>query len=314
MRLSQLPFAAAIVAASTVTALAHASLETSAATPGAYKAVLVIPHGCDGQSTHTVRLEIPAGYVDVKPMPKPGWSIETVTADYARPYELHGKTISSGVVQVIWSGGDLPEGFFDEFVVGGTLTGVAAGDVLYFKATQLCANGEVAWHEEPAAGQDPHALEHPAPALTILAAAGGHGDHGATGPVTAGSLEISSFWARAMLPGQPAGGGYLTIGNKGGDADRLVAVSSPNAGKVEVHKMEMTDNVMVMRPVEGGLEIPAGGSVELKPGGLHVMFMSVTEPFREGATVLLTLDFEKAGKVEVALPVRSAAGDDHSNH
>ena len=114
-----------------------------------------------------------------------------------------------------------------------------------------------------------------------------------------------------MLPGQPTGGGYLAIANKGGEADRLLAASSPHAGKVEIHSMAMVDNVMVMRPVEGGLEIPAGGTLELKPGGLHLMFMSVSEPFREGGSVPLTLEFEKAGKVDVVLPVRKASGGHH---
>jgi len=122
------------------------------------------------------------------------------------------------------------------------------------------------------------------------------------------NISITGGWARAMLPGQPAGGGYLTIVNKGAEADRLVSVSSPVAGKAEVHEMKMTDNVMTMRPVQGALEIPAGGTVELKQGGLHLMFMQVTTPFAEDATVPVTLEFQKAGKVTIDLPVRKASG------
>jgi len=128
-------------------------------------------------------------------------------------------------------------------------------------------------------------------------------------PVTVGDLEISAGWARAMRPGQPTGGGYLTIANKGGEADRLAGVSSTAAGKVEIHSMAVVNDVMVMRPVEGGLDISAGATVELKPGGLHLMFLNVSEPFQNGGAVPLTLDFEKAGKVDVALPVQ-----DHSGH
>jgi copper(I)-binding protein len=118
-----------------------------------------------------------------------------------------------------------------------------------------------------------------------------------------------------MLPGQPAGGGYMTIANKGSAPDRLVSISSPAAGKAEIHSMEVKDGVMVMRPVAGGLDIPAGGAVELKPGGLHLMFLEVVERFEEGGSVPLTLEFEKAGKVELTLPVKTAAGGgDHSNH
>jgi copper(I)-binding protein len=135
-----------------------------------------------------------------------------------------------------------------------------------------------------------------------------------TAPVVAGDLEISAAWARAMLPGQPAGGGYLTVTNKGAAADRLTGASSPAAGKVEIHEMKIENDVMVMRPVDGGLEIAPGATVELKPGGFHLMFMSVTEPFAEGGTVPLTLEFEKAGKVEVALPVRAKGGGEHSGH
>jgi copper(I)-binding protein len=126
------------------------------------------------------------------------------------------------------------------------------------------------------------------------------------GAVTAGDLEISAVWTRAMLPGQPVGGGYFTITNKGKSADRLLSVSSPDAGRAEIHSMAMKDNVMVMRPVEGGLQIPAGATVELKPGHFHLMFMEVKKPFRAGDTVPLTLEFEKAGKVEIKMPVQPA--------
>lgn len=132
-------------------------------------------------------------------------------------------------------------------------------------------------------------------------------------PVRVGDIEVSAGWVRAMLPGQPSGGGFLTIANTGQAPDRLVAAASPAAGKVEFHTMEVVNDVMVMRPVEGGLEVPAGGRVELKPGGLHLMFMDVAEPFASGSSVALTLEFEKAGKVEVQLPAVKPGGN-HSSH
>lgn len=159
-----------------------------------------------------------------------------------------------------------------------------------------------------------------APGVTIVAAATGQDDHhghdGHDGPeaIVAGALEISSPWVRAMLPGQPAGGGYLTVINTGDEADRLVAASSPAAGRVEIHTMEVVDDVMVMRPVEGGLEIPAGGTVELKPGGLHLMFMEVAAPFADGDTVDVQLEFEKAGSVDATFAVRTAHGGDGHDH
>ena len=127
-------------------------------------------------------------------------------------------------------------------------------------------------------------------------------------PVIAGDLEISAGWVRVMLPGQPAGGGFFIVTNKGAAADRLVAATSEKAGRVEIHTMEIVNDVMVMRPVEGGLEIPAGATVELKPGGLHVMFMEVADPYQEGTTVPVTLEFEKAGKVDLVLPVLKGQG------
>lgn len=142
----------------------------------------------------------------------------------------------------------------------------------------------------------------------------GHEHGAASEAVAVGDLEISSAWARAMLPNQPTGGAYLTITNNGETADRLVALSSPRAGEVEIHSMEVVDDVMTMRPVEGGLEIPAGGTVALESGGLHLMFMDVAEPFAEGQNVPVTLQFETAGSVEMSIPVRKAGAGAAENH
>lgn len=172
-------------------------------------------------------------------------------------------------------------------------------------------------HASPDAGEAAPAGDpvRPAPAIRIAAGSDDHAGHGGQGAVvTAGGLEISSYWAKAMLPGQPAGGGYLSVTNKGDAPDRLLSASSPASGMVEIHTMEVVDDVMTMRPVEGGLEIAPGATVELKPGGMHLMFMQVAKPFGEGETVPVTLQFEKAGAVEIALPVRKTAGDDHSQH
>lgn len=316
MRRFILPFAAAsaLTAVSIITAFAHASLEKSEASAGSYKAVVRVPHGCDGQPTHTVKIELPEGFIGGKPMPKAGWQVATEKGDYAKTYKLHGQDVSAGLKSVTWSGGDLPDDFYDEFVVSGTLS-AEPGAKLAFIVTQLCKDGQVLWNEIAAEGQNPHSLEHPAPVVTIAAAADdGHGRHGAAAvDAKAGDLAISGGWVRAMLPGQPTGGGYLTITNSGASADKLVSVSTPTAGKAEIHMMEMKGDVMVMRPVDGGIEIPAGGVVELKPGGLHLMLMQVAKPFADGETVPLTLEFEKAGKVELKLPVKTAAGSEHQH-
>ncbi|MCB1384012.1 MAG: copper chaperone PCu(A)C [Notoacmeibacter sp.] len=123
--------------------------------------------------------------------------------------------------------------------------------------------------------------------------------------VKAGDLEISGYWARAMLPAQPAAGGFLTVTNTGKDDDRLVAVETPRAGRSEIHEMAVIDNVMKMRQLADGLAVPAGSTVELKPGGYHLMFLQVAERFEEGQAVPVVLTFEKAGKVELTLPVKT---------
>lgn len=310
--LLQFAAATALTAASLATASAHATLETAEAAPGAYKAVIRIGHGCDGQPTRSLRVEVPEGYVGVHPQPKAGWSLDIERGDYARSYMLHGRDVAAGVKAVTWSGGTLDDAHYDEFAMAGTLAGAPGGEALFFKTVQTCTDGQVAWDQIPASGQDSHALDHPAPGLVVLASndgkAHGHGAAAAEDAVTAGDLEIGAAWARAMLAGQKAAGGYLTISNKGAEADRLVGAASPLAGKVEVHTMEVVKDVMTMRPVEGGLEIPAGGTVELKPGGYHIMFMDVKTPFAEGGSVPVTLEFEKAGAVEVSLPVRVVKG------
>lgn len=121
--------------------------------------------------------------------------------------------------------------------------------------------------------------------------------------IKSNNIIISSAWARAMLPGQPTGGGYMTIENTGNEPDRLTAMTSDNAALVEIHQMSMDENVMKMRQITDGLEIPAGGKVELFPGGLHLMFKQVTVPFKVAGTVKVTLEFTKSGKIDVEMPV-----------
>lgn len=126
-----------------------------------------------------------------------------------------------------------------------------------------------------------------------------------------GSLEISHPTVRATPPNAPVSGGYLTIKNTGSDADRLIGGSAAFAGKVEVHEMKMDGDVMKMREVEGGLEIPAGGEVVLKPGGLHIMFMKLSERMTEGEKRMVTLEFEKAGTVELEFAVKDVGSMKH---
>ena len=171
----------------------------------------------------------------------------------------------------------------------------------------------------PALAHSSH--EQPAPVHTVQA--GDDGDHAhhhgaaASRIATVGDLSIGEAWARAMLPGQPAGGGYLTVTNRSSEPDRLLGASSPSAGMVELHTMAVVNDVMTMRPVEGGLEIPAGATVELKPGGYHLMLMGLKRPLAKGESFPASLTFEKAGRVTVEFRVEgigAAADSEHSHH
>lgn len=129
------------------------------------------------------------------------------------------------------------------------------------------------------------------------------------GTIHLGDINISLPFTRATLPNAPVGGGFLTIENAGAEADRLVSASSGVAEKTQIHEMAMQGDVMKMGELADGLEIPAGETVVLAPGGLHIMFIGLKQAFVEGETVAVTLTFEKAGSVEVLLPVEAAAAD-----
>ena len=132
----------------------------------------------------------------------------------------------------------------------------------------------------------------------------------------AGDLDIRHPWSKATFAGAPVAGGFMTITNHGKEVDRLVKVSSDIAGLVQIHEMKVDNGMMKMGEVPRGVEIAPGATVELTPGGLHVMFMSIKQPFQEGDKVRAVLTFEKAGDVAVEFKVEPAnKGDDtHANH
>ena len=119
----------------------------------------------------------------------------------------------------------------------------------------------------------------------------------------AGNVQIINPWTRATPKGAEVAGAYVVIRNRGSDPDRLVGGSSDVAGRVELHKMEMEGGVASMRPLEGGLEIKPGESVELKPGSFHIMFVGLKRPLEQGQKIKGTLEFQKAGKVQVEFDV-----------
>jgi len=124
-----------------------------------------------------------------------------------------------------------------------------------------------------------------------------------TASAQTGALEVKSAWARATPGKSETGAAYLTIESAG--PDRLTAVSTPVAGKAELHEMTMQGGVMRMRAL-GALDLPAGQAVVLKPGATHIMLVGLKQPLRVGESFPLSLEFEKAGRREVNVVVEKA--------
>jgi periplasmic copper chaperone A len=135
------------------------------------------------------------------------------------------------------------------------------------------------------------------------------------------AMMINNAWARPTVEGQQGGGGFVTLMNHGNTDDKLIGASSPAAARVELHTMSMEGEVMRMRQVPS-IDIKAGQTVELKPGGLHVMFMDIKKPLQNGSKVPVIFEFEKAGKMNVDFDIMprpkfnksGSGGMDHSGH
>ena len=133
----------------------------------------------------------------------------------------------------------------------------------------------------------------------------------------AGSIEIKHPWARATPKGSEVAGGYMKLINTGTEPDRLIGGTNASAGKFEIHEMSMDGGVMKMRQLTNGIEIKPGQTVELKPGSYHLMFVGLKAPFVQGKRVKGTLQFEKAGKIDVEYAVEAVGGspgDEHKGH
>jgi len=157
----------------TWSAHAHVTLEGRQAAVGSfYKAVFAVPHGCAGSATTKIRVQIPDGVIAVKPMVKPGWNVEVIKGKYATSYDFHGNKISEGAKEVVWSGGKLPDDYYDEFVISTYLAATLKPDtVLYFPTVQECEQGVGRWIDIPAEGQAGHMHESqsPAPGVKLIA-------------------------------------------------------------------------------------------------------------------------------------------------
>lgn len=261
-----------------------------------FAAFFKVERGCGTSPTTALRVQIPDG-VSVLELPeKPGWNV--------------GSERSGGRVTAVTWQGRLESAQPDQF---GLLVKLPAKPgPLYFAAVQRCAGQEIRWMDTASKG-----AAHPAPMLTLVAAAPDAHAHQAS------PIAIERPWSRATPPGAQTGVGYLTIMNHGSEPDMLVSASSPAADRVEFHVTTTTDGVMKMRPASGGLTVPAGGTVELKPdGGYHLMLSGLKAPLRSGTMLPVTLRFAKAGSLDVVFAVEpigargpsAGAAPDHAHH
>lgn len=270
---------AALVAAGS--ASAHVTLaEGTAIAGGDYAASFRVGHACkDAKSTTGLTVRVPEGFTVQKAEPRDGWTLATSAN------EISWKASSP---QAALANADKAL-----FVVRGKVD--AKPGTLWFKALQTCDTGSADWAQIPAS--DSAKPEFPAARLLVLA------------PGSAAPVDVSDAWVRRSVPGQSGTGAFMKL--KSPAATRLVGISTPVAGVAEVHEMKMEGDTMKMRALSQGLDLPAGQTVELKPGGYHVMLMDLKQPIAVGATVPLTLRFVDAKGVaseqSVQLPVTAAA-------
>lgn len=152
--------------------------------------------------------------------------------------------------------------------------------------------------------------------FVLLGSAGFHGVATAH-EYKLGDLTIGHPWARPTVPGQPAAAAYISVENKGSASDRLTSIASTAAKTAEVHTMSMDGNIMRMRPVDA-VEIKPAETVAMKPGkGYHLMLIGLAAPLKDGDRIPVTLNFEKAGKIDVMVnvekPAASAAPETHKH-
>jgi periplasmic copper chaperone A len=275
---------------------AHVSLDPARAEAGTfYRGILRVAHGCDGAPTTSVDVVLPPGTQRARASAKSGWQLVETTHEIVW-------TAARGQALAAHDKGEFPL----EFQLPAT------PGPLWLKVLQRCQGGSMNWVDVPAQGTSTEGMKTPAVLLQVLS----HDEFAAaqSQPVVDGA------WARASVPGQQVSGAYMRITAK--EPTQLVAVSTPVAGKAEVHEMKMDGEVMRMRPA-GPVELPVGRAFELKPGGFHVMLQDLKKPLEPGSSVPLTLVFRNARGVESRMDLRvpvsaqppqgSAAAADHKH-
>jgi copper(I)-binding protein len=272
-------------------ASAHVTLPPGGATVGSdYNAAFRVGHACEGaKATTGLAVRLPKGFVLSDAQARKGWKLDV----------QKGGTGGDGEVR--WTAekpeNALPGSERAEFVLRGKMP--AAPGTLWFKVLQTCDVGVADWAEVPASGNSTKGLKSPAAKLEVVA----------QGVAT---VDVRDGWVRQSVPGQSGTGAFMKLTAPTGT--KLVGISTPAAGIAEVHEMKMEGDTMKMRELSGGLDLPAGQTVELKPGGYHVMMMDLKGPLAKGASVPMTLKFEDAKGVttalDVALPVGAPEGAD----
>ena len=287
--------AACVMVAGTTAALAHVTLPPGGATVGSdYDAAFRVGHACEGaKATTGLAVRLPKGFVLSDAQARKGWKLDVQ---------------KNGDGEVRWTAETpqdaLPGSERAQFVLRGKVPGTPGP--LWFKVLQTCDVGSVDWAEVPASGSSTAGLKSPAAKVEVVA----------QGVAT---VDVRDGWVRQSVPGQSGTGAFMKLTAPTGT--KLVAITTPAAGVAEVHEMKMESDTMKMRELAGGLDLPAGQTVELKPGGYHVMMMDLKGPLAKGATVPMTLKFEDAKgaktSLDVTLPVGTpeggAAGSDHQH-
>ena len=275
--------AACAMLAGAAAALAHVTLPPGSATVGSdYNAAFRVGHACEGASATTgLAVRLPKGFVLSDAQARKGWKLDVQK--------------NAGDGEVRWTAETpkdaLPGKERSEFVLRGKVPGTPG--TLWFKVLQTCDVGAADWAEVPASGNSTAGLKAPAAKLNVVA----------QGVAT---VDVQGGWVRQSVPGQSGTGAFMKLTAPTGT--KLVGISTPAAGVAEVHEMKMEGDTMKMRELAGGLDLPAGQTVELKPGGYHVMMMDLKGALAKGATVPFTLKFEDAKGVKTALDLTLPVG------
>lgn len=268
-------------------ACAHITLPAGGAAAGSdYEAAFRVGHVCqDSKATTGVVVRLPKGFTLAEAVPRKGWKLELQ---------------KTGDGEVRWTADSaasgVPASEQAEFIARGKLTSTPGP--LFFKVLQTCsgsgtgASASVDWAQLPS-GTPGEKQAFPAVRLDVLA------------PGVA-AVHVQDAWVRPTVPGQSGTGAFMKLSAPAGA--RLVGISTPVAGVAEVHEMKMEGDVMRMRAVPAGLDLAPRQTVELKPGGYHVMLLDLKQPIAKGSTVPMTLRFEDAKGAKSALELKLSVG------